>query len=162
MGKDRRTQLAWRRCHLKRLASPLVLRILFLLSSPPRLASSPPNLDTSTRVAMSSGSLDQKREAPDTAPVHVQDLEEKNTLQSEILVNPELMNDAFGGENREHQMGMWAAVKTHPKACFWAFIMSFTIVSPVVHAMAQDLRRDRRAETNSRVSSRSWNRSTCS
>jgi MFS transporter, SP family, general alpha glucoside:H+ symporter len=81
---------------------------------------------------MSLGSIDQKNEAHNAAPVNAQDLEEKNGLHSEILVNPELMNDAFDGENREHEMGMWAAVKTHPKACFWAFIMSFTIVSPIV------------------------------
>lgn len=48
--------------------------------------------------------------------------------QSEILVNRDLMNDAVDGENREHEMGMWAAVKSHPWACLWAFTMSFTIV----------------------------------
>jgi SP family general alpha glucoside:H+ symporter-like MFS transporter len=39
------------------------------------------------------------------------------------------MNDAIQGENDEHAMGMWAAVKTHPWACLWAFTMCFTIVS---------------------------------
>jgi SP family general alpha glucoside:H+ symporter-like MFS transporter len=39
------------------------------------------------------------------------------------------MNDALNGENREHEMGVWAAVKKHPWACFWAFTMCFTIVS---------------------------------
>lgn len=46
----------------------------------------------------------------------------------EILANPELMNDAFDGENREHEMGVWEAAKSHPWACFWAFIFCFTIV----------------------------------
>jgi SP family general alpha glucoside:H+ symporter-like MFS transporter len=48
---------------------------------------------------------------------------------AEILANQDLMNDAFDGENREHEMGLWAAVKAHPWACFWAFTMCFTIVS---------------------------------
>jgi SP family general alpha glucoside:H+ symporter-like MFS transporter len=48
---------------------------------------------------------------------------------SEVLVNQDLMNDALDGENREHQMGVWDAVKKHPWACFWAFTMCFTIVS---------------------------------
>lgn len=47
---------------------------------------------------------------------------------SEVLVNPELMSDAVDGENREHEEGMWASVKSHPWACLWAFIMCFTIV----------------------------------
>lgn len=46
----------------------------------------------------------------------------------EVLANPELMNDAFDGENREHEMGVWEAAKSHPWACFWAFIFCFTIV----------------------------------
>ena len=49
--------------------------------------------------------------------------------QSEVLVNTDLMNDAFDGENREHQMSTWAAIKSHPWACLWAFTMCFTIVS---------------------------------
>ena len=81
---------------------------------------------------MSSASIDQKNEAHNAAQVDMQDLEEKNVLQSEILINPDLMHDAFDGELREHEMGIWAAVKTHPMACFWAFLFSFTIVSPVV------------------------------
>ena len=80
-----------------------------------------------------SGSIDEKHEAHDAAQIDVKDLEERNVhLQSEVLVNPELMHDAFDGENREHEMGMWAAVKSHPMACFWAFIFSFTIVSPLL------------------------------
>ena len=48
---------------------------------------------------------------------------------AEVLANPDLMNDAFEGENLEHEMGVWTAVKAHPWACLWAFIMCFTIVS---------------------------------
>lgn len=48
---------------------------------------------------------------------------------AEVLANPDLMKDAFAAEEREHEMGTWEAVKKHPKACFWAFIMCFTIVS---------------------------------
>ncbi|KXH26311.1 hypothetical protein CSIM01_03689 [Colletotrichum simmondsii] len=47
---------------------------------------------------------------------------------NKTLSDADLMNDAFDGENEEHNQGLWQAVKTHPKACFWAFIMCFTIV----------------------------------
>ncbi|KAF7118667.1 hypothetical protein CNMCM5793_008205 [Aspergillus hiratsukae] len=46
----------------------------------------------------------------------------------EILVNPDLLNEAVDGENREHEMGLWQSVKSHPWACLWAFTMCFTIV----------------------------------
>ncbi|TQS31737.1 hypothetical protein Golomagni_07972, partial [Golovinomyces magnicellulatus] len=39
-----------------------------------------------------------------------------------------VLEDAFDAENREHEMGVWAAAKKHPWACFWAFTMCFTIV----------------------------------
>jgi SP family general alpha glucoside:H+ symporter-like MFS transporter len=52
-----------------------------------------------------------------------------DTLYPEVLVNQDLFGDAVDGENREHDMSMWAAAKSHPKACIWAFIMCFTIVS---------------------------------
>ncbi|KAK2616733.1 hypothetical protein QQS21_000345 [Conoideocrella luteorostrata] len=47
---------------------------------------------------------------------------------STVLKNQDLMSDAFDGENREHEMGVWQAVKAYPWAAFWAFIMCFTIV----------------------------------
>lgn len=62
----------------------------------------------------------------------VEDLEDKNIHHSEVLVNPDLMNDAFNAENREHSMGMKEAMKLYPMACLWAFIMCFTIVSPCI------------------------------
>jgi MFS transporter, SP family, general alpha glucoside:H+ symporter len=49
----------------------------------------------------------------------------------EVLTNKDLMSDAFDGENREHEEGVWEAAKSHPWACMWAFIMCFTIVSQV-------------------------------
>jgi hypothetical protein len=52
-----------------------------------------------------------------------------NPEKSQILTNLQLLNDAYAGEDREHAMGLWEAAKTHPKACIWAFIMCFTIVS---------------------------------
>jgi len=64
---------------------------------------------------------DEKDELHDGAHVEVH--------HSEVLANPDLMNDAFDAENLEHEMGMWDAAKKHPMACFWAFIMCFTIVS---------------------------------
>ncbi|KAK1564075.1 alpha glucoside transporter [Colletotrichum navitas] len=45
-----------------------------------------------------------------------------------VLTDADFMNDAFDGENEEHKQGLWEAAKTHPKACFWAFIVCFTIV----------------------------------
>jgi galactose-1-phosphate uridylyltransferase len=37
--------------------------------------------------------------------------------------------EAIEAENAEHQMTVMEAVKAYPMASFWAFIMSFTIVS---------------------------------
>ncbi|KAH8777215.1 major facilitator superfamily domain-containing protein [Hyaloscypha finlandica] len=54
--------------------------------------------------------------------------EQVDALHPEVLVNPDLMGDAVDGENREHEMGVWEAVKSHPCACLWAFIMCFTMV----------------------------------
>ncbi|KAK7006462.1 MFS transporter [Favolaschia claudopus] len=37
-------------------------------------------------------------------------------------------NDAIEAENAEHAMTPWEAMKAYPMACFWAFVMSFTII----------------------------------
>lgn len=80
---------------------------------------------------MSSGITEpEKNEVHQDEQVDGHDLKEKNYRHSEILVNADLMNDAIQGENRDHEMGMWEAVKNYPMACLWAFIMCFTIVSP--------------------------------
>lgn len=52
-----------------------------------------------------------------------------DTLYPEVLVNPGLFGDAVDGESHEHEMGLLAAIKSHPRACLWAFTMCFTIVS---------------------------------
>ena len=76
------------------------------------------------------GNIEPTKEAHLSEHVDVQeDLKEKDLEHSDVLVNPDLMHDAFDGENREHEMGVWEAVQTYPWACFWAFIMCFTIVS---------------------------------
>lgn len=54
---------------------------------------------------------------------------EKDVLHHEVLGDADLMNEAFHGENREHEMTPWEAVKNYPMACLWAFIFCFTIVS---------------------------------
>jgi SP family general alpha glucoside:H+ symporter-like MFS transporter len=37
--------------------------------------------------------------------------------------------EAMEAEAAEHNMGLLEAVRAYPMACFWAFVMSFTIVS---------------------------------
>jgi SP family general alpha glucoside:H+ symporter-like MFS transporter len=65
--------------------------------------------------------------------VDIQQLKEKDTLHSEILVNKDLMTDAFQGEDSEHNQSVWQAVVSHKMACFWAFVMCFTmLVFPVL------------------------------
>ncbi|GLI73380.1 hypothetical protein PoHVEF18_001597 [Penicillium ochrochloron] len=54
--------------------------------------------------------------------------EKNDVLHSEKVTTSDLMGDAFDGENREHEMGVWEAAKSHPWACLWAFVMCFTIV----------------------------------
>ena len=56
-------------------------------------------------------------------------LEKSLSRQAEIFEDKELMTDAQAAESREHDMGMWEAMRDHPMACFWAFIFCFTIVS---------------------------------
>ena len=81
---------------------------------------------------MSTGSIEKKVEAEAASKGdsnEARDLESKDVLHDEVLANPDLMEDAFEGENLQHSEGLWAAAKAHPKSCFWAFIMAFTIVS---------------------------------
>jgi hypothetical protein len=95
-------------------------------------------------------------------------VEKADILHDEVLVNPVLMNDAVDGENREHEMGMWAAVKMYPWACLWAFIMCFTIVSlfprirgfpPVPGSRIAEMRPVGAEQQLMPI--RSWSRSTC-
>jgi len=64
-----------------------------------------------------SGFTETKRDATDDGV-----LEKSLSHQAEIFEDKELMTDAQAAENREHDMGMWEAIKDHPMACFWAFI----------------------------------------
>lgn len=72
---------------------------------------------------------DDTKSAPlDTPADH--EVEKVEFQQTEkVLDDVDLLNDAFAGENKEHEMGVWEAFKKHPWACLWAFTMCFTIVS---------------------------------
>ena len=84
------------------------------------------------------------------------------------------MSSAYDGENYEHSQGLWAAVKSHPMAAFWAFTMCFTIVSFDTYpaSLAPEfgreiwivlaLRRGFKLAELILIPSRSWNRLTCS
>lgn len=66
--------------------------------------------------------------APHGIQTDIEELRQHSIKNSEVLVDKELMTNAFEGENREHEETLWEAAKAHPMACFWAFIMCFTIV----------------------------------
>lgn len=53
---------------------------------------------------------------------------EIHAIHHEVLGDKETLSHAYEAENREHDMGLWEAFKTYPWACFWAFLMCFTIV----------------------------------
>lgn len=69
---------------------------------------------------------------PKHGDVDIQALKEKDTLHSEILVDKNLMTNAFEGENQEHKETVWEAVKTHKMACLWAFVSS-----PNIHLLTR-------------------------
>lgn len=75
----------------------------------------------------SQSDIEATKESHRSEHVDVVDVKEKGT--GDVLANPDVMHDAFDGEAREHDMTLWDAVQTYPMACFWAFIMCFTIVS---------------------------------
>lgn len=107
---------------------PSLLGLAFLFPPSPTLAST----NSTHIVNMSHPSSIEPTKEPATQSEHVdisEDLKEKDVGHSDVLVNPDLMHDAFDGENREHEMGVWEAVQTYPWACFWATLMCFTIVS---------------------------------
>ena len=60
---------------------------------------------------------------------HDPEIHEKGVIQHETLTDKELLAASYEAENREHEMGLWEAVKDRPMACFWAFVFCFTIVS---------------------------------
>lgn len=53
---------------------------------------------------------------------------EIHAIHHEVLGDKETLSHAYEAENREHEMGLWEAFRTYPWACFWAFLMCFTIV----------------------------------
>ena len=53
---------------------------------------------------------------------HAYDLDEKAKIA-------DYKADAVEAENAEYNMGVLEAVRAYPMASFWAFVMSFTIVS---------------------------------
>jgi SP family general alpha glucoside:H+ symporter-like MFS transporter len=69
---------------------------------------------------------DVPRQGSDIDP---SELKKYSVMQSDVLVDANLMSSAYDGENYEHSQGLWSAVKSHPMAAFWAFTMCFTIVS---------------------------------
>ena len=89
-----------------------------------------------------------------TGPDHGGIAEKNIPADTQVLQDKDRMTDAQNAEKREHDMSLWEAAKNHPMACFWAFVICFTIVSgPVV----------RRTQGCSNTQpSRSWSRLTCS
>lgn len=77
-----------------------------------------------------SGPIEPSLDAAGGDTIDVEEHQEKSVPGHDVLIDKEIMNDAFKGESLEHSMGPWEAAKSHPKACFWAFFMCFTIVSP--------------------------------
>lgn len=76
----------------------------------------------STGVDVKTAPQPEEVEAARTSINHDFDLDEKATAA-------EYKADAIEAENAEYAMGVWEAVKAYPMASFWAFIISFTIVS---------------------------------
>ena len=58
-----------------------------------------------------------------------EEIRRHNVQPSEVLADKDMMNHAYDGENKEHEMGVWQSAKMYPMACLWAFIFCFTIVS---------------------------------
>jgi hypothetical protein len=50
------------------------------------------------------------------------------TKRTGSLTDANLMNEAYVGENREHEQTVWQAIKAQPLACLFAIAMCFTIV----------------------------------
>lgn len=70
----------------------------------------------------------------DTDPEHKQGYEDEKAARNDsIYAEKADAHDykaaAIEAENEEHNMGVLQAVKQYPMAAFWAFIMSFCIVS---------------------------------
>jgi SP family general alpha glucoside:H+ symporter-like MFS transporter len=74
--------------------------------------------------------MDHDMEArPHPAPEKATFTETENAAFAEKSAAAEAKAGAIEAENVEHNMTVLEAVKAYPMASFWAFIMSFTIVS---------------------------------
>lgn len=117
-------------------------------------------------MSSGTGAVEQKQD------LHHQEVEDFNGSRekdvgfhkSDDFVDPNILNDAYQGENREHEMGSWEAAKKHPMACMWAFIFCFTIVSYhqcgyILHYLQSTPQADRPSPPPTH---RSWSLSTCS
>lgn len=72
-----------------------------------------------------SADADVKIERGVSQEEHAYDLDKKAKVS-------DYKSDAIDAENAEYNMGVLEAVKAYPMATFWAFVMSFTIVSYLV------------------------------
>jgi SP family general alpha glucoside:H+ symporter-like MFS transporter len=77
------------------------------------------------------GDAEVKAEEAYSQVDHVHNLDEKAHVA-------DYKADAIEAENAEHNMGVLEAVRAYPAASFWAFIMSFTIVSCLSPPPASD------------------------
>ncbi len=58
---------------------------------------------------------------------HVEAIDGGDDVQGVTMIKSEAVNQ----ESLEHDMSIREAVRMYPMACFWAFVMAFTIVSLV-------------------------------
>jgi SP family general alpha glucoside:H+ symporter-like MFS transporter len=73
--------------------------------------------------------LEPKGHSPTNVSQDHDVIQEKGGLAAEDHHIELLKNqDAYDAENREHEQTTWQALKSHPWAAFWAFLMCFTIV----------------------------------
>lgn len=106
---------------------------------------------------MSSGTVESKQDLHHHEVDDVGGEKDIGIHKTDDFVDPNILNDAYQGENREHEMGSWEAAKKHPMACMWAFIFCFTIVRPKTSPTVLQVN-----PTLIRFPTRSWNHSTCS
>jgi hypothetical protein len=116
LGKHTRTHKAARLPHL-----PFLFLVLL---SHPRYPQRKTSVNMSDLDSKSYGGA-PKAEGAISQVEHAANLDEKAHIS-------DFKADAMEAEEAEHKMGVIEAVKAYPMASFWAFVMSFTIVSPVL------------------------------